>query len=272
MNIKELTPRLASNGVSFYEFDIFKNQPVNALFTTRNGGVSTGCYSSLNFGFSSGDDVNLVMRNYELLAECLSCTTGDLITAAQTHTNNIKIVTRKDAGMGVTKPRDFQDIDGLVTNVTGIGLVTAHADCTPVQFFDPVKKVVAVAHSGWSGTLKNISGRMIQTMVKTYDCNPQDILAAIGPALCQDCFEVDEDVAQKFLAANSSYETFMYRKGMKSYFDLRKIIELQLLDEGVVSSHIVCNPICTKCHEELFYSHRRMGVNRGVMASAILLK
>lgn len=261
----------APNGVSYYSFSIFENHPVTTLFTTRNGGVSSGCYDSLNFGFSSGDDVLNVTKNYELLAHCLSTDLNHLITSHQTHTRNIRLVKAGDEGMGVTRPRDFKDIDGLVTNVKGIGLVTAHADCTPVQFYDPVKHVIGAAHSGWSGTLKNICENMVSTMKSEYHSNPSDILVAIGPSLCQDCFEVDQDVADQFLQANPDYRTFMYTKGVKTYIDLRRIIELQLLNEGIVANHIECNPTCTKCNPTLFYSHRNMGVKRGVMASAMIL-
>ncbi len=271
MIINETKPFTAQNQVAYYSFEIFQNQPVTSLFTTRNGGVSKGCFDSLNFGFSSGDDTSSVMENYKRLATCLHCNEDQLVTAAQTHTNNIKIITREHAGMGVTRPRDFNDIDGLVTNIPGIGLITAHADCTPVQFYDPEKQVIGVAHSGWSGTLKNISGKMISILESNYQCNPKNLLVAIGPALCQDCFEVDQDVADLFLDSNPLYKEFMYTHGIKTYIDLRKIIEHQLTSTGVLSSNIECNPICTKCHEELFYSHRRMGTKRGVMASAMIL-
>lgn len=261
----------APNGMEYYRFSIFEGHPLQTLFTTRKGGVSTGCYESLNFGFSSGDEEAAVKENYRRLAECLHTDLSHLVTAAQTHTSNVRIVTAEDAGMGVTRPRDFQDIDGLVTDVPGIGLITAHADCTPVQFFDPVKKVIGAAHSGWSGTLKNISRSMISIMSSHYGCDPKTILVAIGPSLCQDCFEVDEDVAQMFLQADPSYKALMYRKGIKTYIDLRRIIEQELLAEGVLSNHIECSPLCTKCNPKLFFSHRNMGTKRGVMASAMVL-
>lgn len=262
----------AVNGVEYYSFSIFQGQPLRSLFTTRNGGASTGCYASLNFGFSSGDEEAAVRSNYQKLAECLHTDLSHLVTAAQTHTNTVRIVTEKDAGMGITRPRDFQDVDGLVTNVPGIGIITAHADCTPVQFYDPAQNVIGVAHSGWMGTLKNISRSMISSMKSNYGCMPSDILVAIGPSLCQDCFEVDEDVAQMFLQSDSSYEAWMYRKGVKTYIDLRRIIEQELLSEGVATDHIECNPTCTKCNPALFFSHRNMGTKRGVMASAMILE
>lgn len=261
----------APNGVEYYTFSIFDNQPVTTLFTTRNGGVSTGCYSSLNFGFPSGDAAPLVRQNYELLAQCFGTTGDNLVTSAQTHTNNVLVVDDRHRGMGITRPKDFADIDALVTNTPELVLVTAHADCTPVQFYDPVHHVIAAAHSGWMGTLKNISQQVLRTMSDRFGTHPEDVLVAIGPSLCQDCFEVDEDVALRFYEADTRYREFSYQKGIKHYLDLRGIISLELRTEGVLPSHIEVSDLCTKCHPELFFSHRNMGVKRGVMASAMML-
>ncbi|MBE5906046.1 MAG: peptidoglycan editing factor PgeF [Lachnospiraceae bacterium] len=270
----------AINGFSYFTFDIFKNQPIHSLFTTRLGGVSTGCYDSLNFGFPSGDDPECVRQNYALLAECLGTDCSHLVTSAQTHTNNVLVVDAAHAGMGITRPKDFTDIDALVTATPGLGIITAHADCTPVQFYDPVHHVIAAAHSGWMGTLKNISSEVIAAMTSRFDTNPADLLVAIGPALCQDCFEVDTDVAMRFFAANEDYRAFSYQRSVpstqtgsitKHYIDLKKIICSQLTAAGVPADNIEVSNLCTKCHPELFYSHRNMGVKRGVMASAMIL-
>lgn len=261
-----------NNGVEYFTFSLFQNYPIKSIFTTRNGGVSSGCYESLNFGSSSGDDITAVRKNYALLAECLGTDSAHLVTTHQTHTNHIRIVEKSDAGKGVTCPRDYEDIDGLVTNVPGIGIITAHADCTPVQFYDPVQKVIGVAHSGWMGTLKNISSEMLLIMTTHYQCQPSDILVAIGPALCQNCFEVDQDVADRFLQANPDYKKYMYTKGIKTYIDLRQIIHQQLVSEGVDSQNIECHPLCSKCNPSLFFSHRKMGTKRGVMANAMILE
>lgn len=261
----------APNGVQYYTFQQFENCQVRALFTTRHGGVSTGYYQSLNFGFPSGDSPDLVRENYNRLAQCLGTDLAHLVTSAQTHTSNVRIVTREDAGKGTIKEKDFQDIDGLITQERGIGIITAHADCTPVQFYDPVQKVIGVAHSGWMGTLKNISHNMVSKMNSAFGCCPEDILVGIGPALCQNCFEVDFDVAEKFALASPDYLPFIRYEEKKAYIRLKGIIETQLKKDGILPSHIEISDLCTKCRTDLFYSHRAMGVQRGVMASAMLL-
>lgn len=270
----------AKNGVTYLDFSIFNKMPVRSLFTTRLGGVSSGCYESLNFGFPSGDDPQLVRQNYALLAECLGTDCDHLITSAQTHTNNVLVVNGEHAGMGITREKSFSDIDALITATPGLGIITAHADCTPVQFYDPINHVIAAAHSGWMGTLKNISKAVIDTMHARFGTLPSDLLVAIGPALCQDCFEVDEDVAFRFFDADESYRNYSYSRQKDSdgvsitkyYLDLRLIIRSELEACGVVPSRIEVSSLCTKCHPELFYSHRNMGVKRGVMASAMMLE
>ncbi|MCR4956754.1 MAG: peptidoglycan editing factor PgeF [Lachnospiraceae bacterium] len=258
-------------GISYYSFPIFQGYPVKSVFTTRKGGVSTGCYDSLNFAYNSGDKKENVRENFHRLATLMGTTEDHLITGDQTHTNHVLVVTKEDMGKGVTKEKTYHDIDALVTNTPGLCLTTAHADCNPIQFYDPVKGVIAATHSGWAGTLKNIAAATLDVMVKQFSSEASDILVGIGPALCQDCFEVDQDVAEKFLLANEHYREFMYQKGIKSYIDLKAIIHHQLTSLGVLDHHIENIPVCTKCNKDLFYSHRNMGKQRGVMVSAIML-
>lgn len=109
-------------------------------------------------------------------------------------------------------------------------------------------------------------------MVDVFKCDPKNIYVSIGPSLCQDCFEVDFDVEQRFITANKAYEAYTTRNAAKAYIDLRKIIQVQLSEEKIDKNHIGSSTLCTKCNPSLFYSHRNMGAKRGVMACAIILK
>ncbi len=175
-------------------------------FTTRLGGVSKDCYDSLNLGLGTDDDKENVLKNYELLAKSIGIDVGDFVTSFQTHTKNIRIVSSLDKGKGVTKERDYRDVDGLITNEKNIALVTTHADCVPLFFYDPVNSVIGVVHSGWRGTLYSIAKEMVNKFVDIYNSNPSNILVSIGPSLCQDCFEVDEDVKDMFINENPFYK------------------------------------------------------------------
>ena len=255
--------------LTFPGFEQFNN--LSHLFSTRNGGISTGCYESLNFAFREEDLKSNVHHHYQQLAEILGTNEDHLITSAQTHTANIRIVTRADCGKGLTKEKDFSDIDGLITNETEIGIITAHADCNAIFFYDPVEKVIGLAHSGWSGTLENIVAAMIKLMKEQFKCLPQNIHVGIGPSLCQNCFEVDFDVSNQFMKACALYEPYIQISQSKAYIDLREIIHLQLDQTGILQTKISQMDLCTKCHPELFYSHRRQGIHRGVMVAAMIL-
>ena len=258
-----------------FAYDSINDDHVKSLFTTRMGGVSPDFYGSLNMGCSTGDTKEHVLENCRRVAECFGTTADFMVSGAQTHTKNIKIVTAEDAGKGVTRARDYEDIDGLITNVEGLVLFTGHADCNPVVLYDPVQKVIGAIHSGWMGTLLNITAEAITLMQETYGCKPADIRLAIGPALCRDCFEVDLDVAEKFMAAYSYVRpdgNLMVQKGKKSYIDLKAIIVREAGALGVLPEHMEVSDLCTKENPRLFYSHRYSGTRRGVMASAIMLR
>lgn len=241
------------------------------LFTTRRGGVSTGCCDSWNFGAWELDSEENIRRNYEILAEVLGVSAERMVRTAQTHTVNIRIVSEDDMGKGITRKRDYDNVDGLVTNIRRIPIVTGHADCNAVFFFDPKKEVIGLAHSGWRGTLAGISRQMVEVMASEYGCLPADLVTGLGPALCRDCFEVDTDVAQAFFDADREYRQFAYRSGEKYYIDLKKIIRSDLMDCGILPEHFSDMDLCTKCRKDMFFSHRGHMGKRGIMAAAMML-
>lgn len=242
------------------------------LFTTRHGGVSGGCTASWNFGARTLDSEENIRQNYELLAETLGTGAESLVVSDQTHTTNIRVVQASDAGKGVTCPKDYEDVDGLVTDVPGIAIVTGHADCNAVFFYDPLKRVIGLVHSGWRGTLGGISREMVRKMKDCYGSSAENLITGLGPALCQDCFEVDTDVAQRFFDKDENYRNFSYQKGEKYYLDLKQIIRYDLLAEGILPEHFSDMNLCTKCHKDVFFSHRGHQGKRGIMAAAMMLR
>jgi len=241
-------------------------------FTTRLGGVSEGCFASMNLGMRTDDNVEHIYKNYEILSKSLSFNLYDMVKAYQTHTSNIKYATEEDKGKIYDETPGYVDIDGLITDKKNIALSTYHADCTPIFFYDPVKKIIGMAHAGWRGTIKNITGNMVQKFVAEFNSNPQDILAVIGPSLGQCCFEVDKDVAEIILSTNENYEKFMKIKGMKYHFDLWAINKYILLNEGLREENIEISGLCTKCNNDLFFSHRGQKGKRGLMSGIIMMK
>ena len=150
------------NGITYIEFTPFdKFDWVKLHFSTRLGGVSEGMYSSMNFSFDRGDSYDNVYKNYELFLDTMGLKPENCVCTKQTHTTNVLVADSSMAGMGLTKPRSFDNVDGLITNEPGLCLVTYFADCVPVYFIDPVNKSIGAAHSGWRGTVANITHEVV---------------------------------------------------------------------------------------------------------------
>ncbi len=243
-------------------------------FSTRLGGVSEGCFSSLNLSFDRGDDRAAVAENFRRMGEALGIRCEDMVLSQQTHTTNIRIVTDEDRGKGITRERDYTDVDGLITNVPGICLVTTYADCVPLYFLDPVKKVIALSHSGWRGTVGKIGKKTVALMHEEFGSEPADILAAIGPSVCQDCYEVSADVAGRFREVfdRSAWDELFYEKPDGKYqLDLWKANEKIFLEAGIRKDHIAVTNVCTHCNSGILYSHRAMGDRRGNLCAFLAL-
>ena len=244
-------------------------------FSTRLGGVSEGCFSSLNLSFDRGDDRAAVAENFRRMGEALGIRCEDMVLSQQTHTTNIRIVTDEDRGKGITRERDYTDIDGLITNVPGICLVTTYADCVPLYFLDPVKKVIALSHSGWRGTVGKIGKKTVELMHDNFGSDPADILAAVGPSVCQDCYEVSADVIDRFKEVfdRSVWDELFYGKPDGKYqLDLWKANEKIFLEAGIRKEHIAVTNVCTHCNSGILYSHRAMGDKRGNLCAFLALK
>ena len=166
--------------------------------STRYGGVSKGIFSSMNLSFSRGDDREAVMENFRRLAEALEVDDREFVFTDQTHTTNIRKVTAADAGKGLTRERDYRDVDGLITDEPGLVLSTFYADCVPLLLLDPVHRAIGLSHSGWRGTVGRMGAGTVAAMQREYGSRPQDLLCAVGPSICQDCYEVGDDVAKEF--------------------------------------------------------------------------
>lgn len=244
-------------------------------FSTRIGGVSEGCYASLNLSFDRGDSREAVAENFRRIGKSIGVRCEDMVLSQQTHTTNVRIVTEEDRGKGIVRERDYTDVDGLVTDVPGICLVTSFADCVPLYFVDPVKRVIGLSHSGWRGTVGKIGRKTVQLMQERYACSPADILAAVGPSVCMDCYEVSADVIDQFkenFDPGSWNSLFSGKPDGKYQLDLWKANELILLESGIAPEHIAVTNVCTHCNSKILYSHRASGNKRGNLCAFLALK
>lgn len=239
-------------------------------FTTRFGGVSEGYLSSLNIGMHRGDDPRNVEQNYVNLATLLGITCDDFVVTKQTHSDIVRAVDAADRGKCLVEGAS-PECDALITNTPGLALVVFTADCTPILLHDPVTGAVGAAHAGWRGTASDIAGKTVKAMQAHYGCDPQNIRAAIGPNIGPCCFETDRDVPEAMLCAfGDAAKPFIRPDGEKYYVNLKEMNALALRRAGV--SHIDISTDCTACQTHRFWSHRRVGSQRGSQGAIIVCR
>ena len=244
-------------------------------FSTRLGGVSRGDWATMNFSFTRGDDPEAVRENYRRMAAALGVDVNRMVLSHQTHTTNVRRVTEEDAGKGVVRERDYTDVDGLITNVPGITLVTFYADCVPLYFVDPVRRAIGLSHSGWRGTVNRMGRVTVEAMGKAFGSDPKDIVACIGPSICRDCYEVGPEVAEAFENAfepAKHSEILEEKPDGKFLLDLWRANAIVMEEAGILPERIHVTDICTHCNPELLYSHRRTGERRGNLCAFLSLK
>ncbi len=263
--------------MSFFEYrsddrlylksSLFEDSGISHGFSSSLGGVSRGKINGFNLGFRVGDDKSSVMENYRLLSLDLDADLNKMVLAKQTHTDNIRIVTEDDLGKGISKISDIEDTDGLICNIPDTMLIVFAADCVPVLLYDKVNHAIGAVHSGWRGSVKGICQKAVCLMQKTYDCDPRNIVAAIGPSIGPCCFEVDEDTAIYF---DDKYK--IKKSNEKFNINLWQYNKDKLTESGVLSKNIDISRVCTICNSDRFYSYRTHRNQTGRQVAAIMLR
>lgn len=246
-------------------------------FSTRKGGVSKEHLASLNLSFSVEDAKENVLENFRRIGERFGKTPEDFVLSKQSHETKVLKVGTKDRGKGITKDRDYEGIDALITDEKGIILSCFSADCVPILFYDPIHKAVGACHSGWRGTKGKILQNVVEEMRKHFSSNPAEILIAIGPSICKEQYVVSEDLALSFLEdypdlgedSSSPIQRISKDKFQLDLWDLNSRIAL---DCGIKEEHISISGYCTMENPELFFSHRYSQGKRGLQGAFICLK
>ncbi|MFV0441706.1 MAG: peptidoglycan editing factor PgeF [Lachnospirales bacterium] len=244
--------RKIKNGIVYYTFENFNEKNIEHGFISRIGGCSKDEFASMNLSYSMGDKRENVDENYRKLQETFNI--DKYIKGSQTHSKNVVVATDDNYHIF------HKTTDGFVTK-EDITLFTFHADCGSVFIYDIEKNVCAMLHSGWRGTVLNITKEAINLLVEKFGSNTKDIIVGIGPSICGNCFEIDLDVASKFeeLGYNCSFDNVKD----KYFIDTKEVIKKQCIEMGVLEKNIEVSKDCTMCNKEDFYSHRRDNVNRG---------
>ncbi len=264
------------NSTVVYLFENFlKYNDIVHFVSTRIGGYSNLPYKSLNLGLNTNDNPQNVIKNRELLLSKMGISLDRLIIPRQIHSGNVTVITTELKNKGLNKlDKYLETTDAIITNVPQLCLSVLVADCVPMLFFDPKKRVIGVAHAGWKGTVNMIAKNTIYTMQETFSSLPKDILVGIGPSIGPDCYEVGSEVIDKFKRVFNDYNDYIKKdySGGKGFLNLWEANKRQLLKTGVLKKNIEISYVCNHCHSNIFFSYRAKDGSNGRFGIGIMIK
>jgi len=252
--------------LSYFHFELF-DQPglIHGIFT-RQGGISPAPWESLNLGGLSGDRKENVVENRRRIFDAVGLQVESIYDAWQVHGTNVVCTDSP-------RPLDLAHVkaDAILTDNPQVTLFMRFADCVPIFLYDPVRRVIGIVHAGWQGTIQQIARISVERMVSEYGANPGDILAAIGPSIGPDHYEIGSDVTEKVRAVFSAEAPLLVenRHG-RIFFDLWKTNRLILEKTGINQTQVA--GLCTACHTEHWFSHRAEHGKTGRFGALIALR
>lgn len=240
-------------------------------FSTREGGITVDPpKASLNLSWTRCGSPEEVIANFKIFAEGAGIDYDDMAVVNHEHGANVLRIAHEHRGRGFYKD-PLPPCDGIITDDPTVTLVTSHADCGAYFFYDPVHRAIGMAHAGWKGTLLRIGAEMARRMAEEFDTDPSDIIAATGPCICRDCFEVDADLGEKFQSEFGYPGISRPGRQGKAYVDLELAAAVQFVEAGVRPESITLMNACTYENRQHFFSHRRDKGITGSMAAYIKL-
>lgn len=240
-------------------------------FSTREGGITVDPpKASLNLSWTRCGSPEEVIANFKIFAEGAGIDYDDMAVVNHEHGANVLRIAHEHRGRGFYKD-PLPPCDGIITDDPTVTLVTSHADCGAYFFYDPVHRAIGMAHAGWKGTLLRIGAEMARRMAEEFDTDPSDIIAATGPCICRDCFEVDADLGEKFQSEFGYPGISRPGRQGKAYADLELAAAVQFVEAGIRPESITLMNACTYENRQHFFSHRRDKGITGSMAAYIKL-
>lgn len=240
-------------------------------FSTREGGITVDPpKASLNLSWTRCGSPEEVIANFKIFAEGAGIDYDDMAVVNHEHGANVLRIAHEHRGRGFYKD-PLPPCDGIITDDPTVTLVTSHADCGAYFFYDPVHRAIGMAHAGWKGTLLRIGAEMARRMAEEFDTDPSDIIAATGPCICRECFEVDADLGEKFQSEFGYPGISRPGRQGKAYVDLELAAAVQFVEAGIRPESITLMNACTYENRRHFFSHRRDKGITGSMAAYIKL-
>lgn len=253
-------------------FDAYPN--ISCFTTTRLGGCSVGAYASFNCSPFCGDNEDAVRANQQFLRDALKHPVKEFLLPHQTHDTQVLCIDPDFLQLDdPDRLRKFEGVDALITNIPHCLIGVSTADCVPVLLYDTYHQAIGVAHAGWRGTVDGIVTKTLQSMQVQYGTLGKDVVAAIGPSISAQSFEVGEEVYQSFESRGYDMEriSFFNSNTQKHHIDLWEANRMQLFKFGVPEAQIQCAGVCTYIQHDLFFSARRLGIASGRMLSAVMM-
>lgn len=247
-------------------FKKWEKSKIFAAMSTRFGGVSKNEFSSMNLSFSRGDIEEDVKENYRRISKEINTDLRKMICTVQEHTTEVKYVSRIDIENFDISNSQYKAIDGLITDDNEVTLVAYFADCVPIYIYDVDNTTIALLHAGWRGSLNNISKVALDMMSD----NRKNIEVGIGPSISKRNYEVDIEVAKKFI---NRYEKSDIGRVVEQVSDEKYKIDLweaniiNLIESGIDAKNITVSNICTYDNNEYLFSHRYTKGKRGNLAA-----
>jgi YfiH family protein len=206
------------------------------------------------------------------LAEFLHIKPSAIAWCDQVHEDSIALLTSAEPTAGADQEHEivlhhFQHTDAIITNQPGVMISVFTADCLPVFIVDRVRKIIAVVHAGWKGTLLGIVEKAVQTL-RYLRAEPRDLLLWLGPAIGRCCYEIGAELMNEFHSAFPEFHGYFDGR----HLDLIMLNTLQARRAGVLSEHISSSPFCTRCQQDLFFSYRGDPQNQGRMISTMMIR
>ena len=262
------------NPLSIWFFEgLLEYDGICHFISSRTGGFSSPPYDSLNLGFHVGDDPQKVLQNRELLSSILDISLDSFTFCQQVHAGGVRVITEDLKGSGAIEPGTaIKETDALVTNLPNICLIVLVADCVPILFFDPQKKVAGIAHAGWRGTVQLVAQNTVKIFQERFDSSPADIRVALGPAIGPCCYEVGPEVAAQIEGLFGDRKSYIRNVRGNDHFSLWDINRDHLLEMGIPEENIESCEICTHCNHGVFFSYRSEKHETGRFGAGIMIK
>ena len=263
-----------TGGISIGEFEVFRPyRHLVAAVSTRDGGVSSAPFASLNVGLHVGDRPEDVLENRRRLCHALSMRVEHLVVPQQVHGTTVVQVSGAERGYGALRHAEaIPEADGLVTDTPDIPLIAFSSDCPIILLYDSARPAIGLVHAGWRGTVGRIAQQGVRLMQDAFGTRAQDLLACIAPSVGPCCYQVQDDVVSAARSAALPVERLLVRRVDSMYFDLWEANRLQLLEAGVGPENIVVSGLCTACHVDKFFSLRRERSSTGRFGVIMMLR